>query len=433
MSDKIVEYIVRFLLGDDVSRNLVKAIGYTADRNVFHKYNVVIIPSGFFTEAVYGKASSLPSLPLQEVEGIPLLFGTPQTEVEGATLIVHADIIASTYFLISRYEEMIRRDVRDEHGRFPGKESLPYRADFIHRPIVDEYRTLLRSWLQQTNLKLPDTRIGIRKVYLTHDVDAPFLYRTWKGFIRSLRDGRGLTASFKGIFGPVEADPYYTFPWILREDKHFQENIGKKNCTPIYFFKAGGRCKQDKPRYNLRGKDIQSLIKAISKHKAITGLHCSYQAGKEPMRIKREKSDLERVTLKKVSYSRHHFLSCREPEDMIQLEAAGITDDFTMGYADVAGFRLGTCHPVQWINPVNRRLSPLILHPLTIMDCTLEEKKYMGLNEKEALDYCLLLIREINNAGGELTLLWHNTVFAKESGSYQRSLYTSLLNELMKK
>ena len=30
---------------------------------------------------------------------------------------------------------------------------------------------------------------------------------------------------------------------------------------------------------------------------------------------------------------------------------AGITDDFTMGYADIAGFRLGTCRSVRWINP----------------------------------------------------------------------------------
>lgn len=61
-------------------------------------------------------------------------------------------------FLISRYEEMVRRGLRDEHGRFPGKESLPYRAGFLHRPIVDEYRMLLHRWLRQSRLRVPEVK-----------------------------------------------------------------------------------------------------------------------------------------------------------------------------------------------------------------------------------------------------------------------------------
>ena len=105
----------------------------------------------------------------------------------------------------------------------------------------------------------------------------------------------------------------------------------------------------------------------------------------------------------------------------------------SMGYADVAGFRLGTSYPVRWINPVTRRLSSILLHPLTIMDCTLEEKKYMGLNYEEALAYSLNLIEQVKNTGGELTLLWHNTSAQENTDSYLRKLYSHLLNELAKK
>lgn len=433
MSEKIIHYIIRFLLGDDVSRNLIKAIGYTSDRNNFHKYNVVIIPSGFFSTASYGHMSSVPELPLKEIEGVPLLYGNPQTEMVGATLVVKADIIASTYFLISRYEEMIQRNVRDEHGRFPGKESLPYRAGFIRRPIVDEYRLLLRKWLQETNLNLPDIKTDIRKVYLTHDVDAPFLYRSWKGLFRSLRDGRGLRQSLKAITGPVENDPYYTFSHILEEDMRFCGSLGKKKGESIYFLKAGGRCKQDKPRYNLSGRDMRNLLKEIVSHRGKIGLHSSYHAGKEPVRIRTEKEILSTQIGQKINHNRHHFLSCREPEDMDQLEAAGISHDFTMGYADVAGYRLGTSYPVRWINPTTRRLSPLILHPLTVMDCTLDDPKYMGLSETEALEYCISLIDNARKVGGDVTLLWHNTVFTENTNSYHRTLYSALLNELTKK
>ena len=74
MKNRTLHYIIRFLVGDDVPSELVETIGYTADPNKFDRYNVVIIPSGFFDGQTYGTPASLPELPLQEVQGIPLLF-----------------------------------------------------------------------------------------------------------------------------------------------------------------------------------------------------------------------------------------------------------------------------------------------------------------------------------------------------------------------
>lgn len=433
MNNHAIHYIIRFLLGEDISEEIVAAIGYTNNSKHFERYSIVIIPSGFFTNHTYGTTSSLPELPLQEIEGTPLLFGSPLVEQVGGTLVIHADIIASTYFLITRYEEIIQRNIRDEHGRFPGKMSLPYRAGFLHRPIVDEYRLLLRKWLQQYGLRLPEVKKEIQHIWLTHDLDAPTLYRTWKGLIRSIRDKRGLISSIQGKLGPVENDPYYTFPWIFEQNNLLREQTGKEICQAILFIRSGGKCKQDKPHYSLHSKDISQLIESVLSNDMKIGLHSSYQAGKSPSLIKKEKTILEENTGKSIRLNRHHFLSSREPEDMTHLEAAGITDDFTMGYADVAGFRLGTSYPVRWINPVTRRLSSILQHPLTIMDCSLEEKKYMGLSYEEAQAYSLNLIEQVKNVGGELTLLWHNTSVRESSDSYLRILYADLINRLATK
>lgn len=433
MNNHALHYIIRFLLGEDIPGEIVAAIGYTNNIKHFERYSIVIIPSGFFSSRVYGTASSLPELPLQEIEGTPLLFGSPLVELVGETLVIHADIIASTYFLITRYEEIIQRNVRDEHGRFPGKQSLPYRAGFLHRPIVDEYRLLLRKWLQQYGLRIPDVKKEIQHIYLTHDLDMPTLYRTWKGVIRSVRDKRGILQSVQGKYGPLEEDPYYTFPWLFEQNNVLREQVGKDICQAILFIRSGGKTKQDRPRYSLRSKDIGQLLESVYSNDMAIGLHASYQAGLSPDLIKKEKAVLEEHTGKSIRLNRHHFLSSREPEDMTQLEAAGITDDFTMGYADVAGFRLGTSYPVRWINPVSRRLSSILLHPLTVMDCSLEEKKYMGLNYEEAQAYSLNLAEQVKNAGGELTLLWHNTSAQESTESYLRKLYSHLLNELAKK
>ena len=102
-----------------------------------------------------------------------------------------------------------------------------------------------------------------------------------------------------------------------------------------------------------------------------------------------------------------------------------------MGYADVAGFRLGTCKAVRWINPMTRQLTSLTLHPLTVMDCTLSDPQYMNLSYVEALTYCISLIKRIREVGGEVVTLWHNTSFATNNPcSYHRHLYTLLLKEL---
>ncbi|MDR3260755.1 MAG: polysaccharide deacetylase family protein [Tannerella sp.] len=429
MSD-MIRYLIQFLLGEHISERIVNQIGYTSDADSFRKYKIVVIPSGFFDEKVYGTPDSVPALPLQIVEDIPLLFGKPLVERVGDVLVVHADIIASSYFLLSRYEEIIRRDVRDEHGRFPGQESLPFRADFIHRPIVDEYGRLLRKWLSQIGIQLPEPPQAIRHIYLTHDVDAPFACRLWRNVIRRAINGQSLCALIRNKFGALENDPYYTFPWLLEKDGQTKTVFGEENCNIYLFFKAGGNEKADKPHYDLYGKDIRKLYELLSGCACNIGLHSSYQAGKDPARIFKEKSLLEKAFLQDISANRHHFLAAREPEDLSVLEQAGITDDFTMGYADVAGFRLGTARPVRWINACKQIVSSLVLHPLLIMDSTLSESKYMGLTTGDALDYATLLIEQVRQVNGELVLLWHNTSVSEEKGEYHKILYSNILNRI---
>lgn len=433
MKNRVLHYLIRFLVGDELPNELVEAVGYTANPHEFEKYSVVIIPSGFFDSSHYGTTASLPTLPLPEIEGIPLLFGEPTGEWVGDTWVTRADIIASTYFLVSRYEEMVRRETRDEHGRFPGKESLPYRAGFLHRPIVDEYRQLLHRWLRLSLPDIPEPAPMIRQIYLTHDVDAPTLYRSWKGFARSLLGGRGWQRSIEGKFGAIERDPYYTFPWLFQQDELLRDTFGKATCRSLLFLRSGGDSLFDKPHYSLHSRDLNRLIHSAQEREIEIGLHSSYRAGERPSLIPGEKERLERRLGKPVTSNRHHFLACREPEDLDLLEAAGITDDFSMGYADAAGFRLGTSRPVRWINPVTRRLSPLLwLHPLTLMDCSLAESKYMGMDYERALAYSLNLAEQVYRFGGELILLWHNESVSEHNDGYLRKLYAELLNELAK-
>ncbi len=429
--EKSLQYIIRFLIGGEHSVSLSSLVGYTRNPALFGKYRVVILPSPFFNENCYGTAASMPELPLPEIGGVPLLFGTPDIERVDDTLVVHADIIASAFFLVSRYEEIRRRDLRDSHGRFPGRESLPARAGFLMRPVVDEYGCLLRGWLRNAGVHLPDPEKRIRKIWLTHDVDAPFYCRTFRHVARETVKGKGLCKALRMWKQPLAKDPYYTFPWLIERDQAVREAAGRSRCESVFFLKAGGRSVFDKPGYNLQSPDGQTLLSLCDEHRITIGLHSSYDAGIHPQLIADEQKALARITRQPITSNRHHYLSSREPEDTDWLRKAGITDDFTMGYADTVGFRLGTSRPVQWINPLTKRLTPLILHPLTVMDVALSEAKYMGLDYDCALSHCRELIRQTARMNGELVLLWHNdTVSALSPTPWFRSLYETITDEL---
>lgn len=433
---EIVDYIIRFLLCD-VNAEHSQSVGYTSIRDDFSKYKIVITPSGFFDEENYGTPGSIPSLPLNVWEETPILHGKPTATKVGETWIIHADIIASTFFLISRYEEVVRKDSRDEHGRFIGRESLLYKAGVLHRPIVDEYGKIVRSYLRKAGLPVVEPEDKISKIYLTHDVDQLAHYRNVRGMGGAIsRFFKSPYQAFKAIqtyAGGIKFDPWYTFPWLFDLAFQLKQANQTTKIESIAFIKSGGgNTVFDKPIHNVDSSDFKHLFNLCKKNNVEIGLHPSYQAGLEPELIGKEKAILEQAAKQPILYSRNHFLANREPEDLHALIKAGITDDFTMAYADISGFRLGTSKAVRWIDPGTFQLTSLTLHPLTIMECTLHDERYMGLNADEAFSFSKNLIKQVKAHNGELVLLWHNTSVEKNNGQYHRDLYNLIIDYLSK-
>jgi len=435
---EIVDYIIRFISGVEISDDVLARIGYTADYREFDAFSVVIKASGFFDKEVYGTEKSLPELPLKIWDEVPVLFGEPFTEIIGNTLVINADVVAGTYFFISRYEEMVRPNVRDIHGRFPGKESLPYRAGFIDRPIIEEWGAHFRKLLRESGFEIPEPPCKISKVYLTHDVDQLAHFRTIRGMLggvlRGIRRPKEGRRALKSFFGRVSDDPWYTFPYLFKINNDLRLIWGSERCETIIFIRSMGmKYAEDKPFPNLLLPDYKYFIRYCHRKAVTIGLHSSYEAGIFPTLIGEEKLRLEKAIHTKVAYNRNHFMNNREPHDMMELIHAGITDDYSLGYADMAGFRLGTCRPVKYINPITRDLTKLTLHSLLIMDRTLSDKRYMYMNAHDAFQYCEQLINSVERYNGEISLLWHNNLVEKSPDLYHRKLYSDLLNLLKEK
>ena len=375
----IIDYIITWLCYGD--EEAAQRVAYTADEKALEDHDVLIVPNGHL-----GVDIIAPELKKPEVE-IP----------SKNKAIIRTDIVYSVFFFTSRAEELIN-EKRDEHGRFAARFSMLSQKSRLQIPRLDEYARLL---LKQLNVPLPESGFG--HIYLTHDIDAISQYRSLRGALGGIR--RGETQQVLASIRDIHNDPLYTFPWLLEQDARI------RNAEPIYFVKRTKGKGYDYPQYCLRGRDFRSLKHMLRHNNVYVGVHGSYY-GDIPV----------------VQYSRMfraHYLRC-SIDRMQALADAGYTDDFTMGFADSAGFRLQTSRAVRWINPKTMQLTNLTLHPLIIMDNTLSQANYMNLTEDEAYFLCERLIEKVKMHHGDLCLLWHNSNI--NDSTYHRSLYEKVIS-----
>lgn len=406
MSD-IIQYIITFLLYNNEA--VVNQVGYTADESQWSNYRIVIVPNGHL-----GNKIVVPDLEDVKVESI----GETDKE-DKKRWIIHTDIIYNTFFFISRAEELINSQ-RDEHGRFLAKYSILGQQNRLMIPTVDEYARMLMKMLD-----LPLPAPSFSQIYLTHDIDSIDHYRHLRGAIGGILRGqwRNVLASLRDIHN----DPAFTFSWLISQDK----KVEGAEC--IYFVKDTMGKGYDYPQYKLDGKDFAAVEQLIKNSGAKIGLHSSYY-GREMTKVivfthmVNKEATMDKATGQLTDlFHRSHYLRC-SIEDMQSLIELGITDDFTMMFPDHVGFRLQTTRAVRWINPKTMTLTNLVLHPLTVMDCTLSNANYMNLYEDEAYFECQRLFEKIHQNAGEVVLLWHNT---NPTGNiYHRSLYPKLLTLL---
>jgi len=415
------------LLGEDSDPAVRARVAYQPADSPAAGARVQIVPSGFFGEN-YLRPASLPAPPLPQIEGVPLLFGRPDVERRGERLIVHADIVASAFFLATRCESVVRREVRDAHGRFPGQESLPFRAGFIGRPVVDEYAALLRKWLREAGVPVAEPKRNF-SVLLTHDIDFVRKYdRPWRSAAASTLKRRSVraAASIVRIACGLARDPYDVFDEVLRLDATLGE--GGVSARSVFFVMAR-EVDETGRTYDVRSRAARSTIRWLVDAGATIGLHSSYSAGTDPALIAGEKAALEKVCGFRINRNRHHYLRWREVEDGWAMARAGIDWDSTLCYPDAAGFSLGVCRPIPLFDPVTLKPFGIEEHPLLVMDCTLSRVEFMGLSQDEAFEYCRGLIAQTRKHNGEFVALWHNTILVMEA-EYHLPLYQRILNEL---
>lgn len=350
---------------------------------------------------------------------------------------IHYDLLGFVYWMLARCEELSPAEL-DEHGRFPAAQSHAAKHGYLDRPLVDEWLALLGEVIsrQWAGLELKVHNFSMR---VSHDVDEPsrYAFRSIKGLIRAaggdlLKRG-DLLAALRAPFIKLGSrnristqDPSNTFDWLMTESE-------RHGLTSAFYFICGRTDPARDADYEIEHPAIRALLRAIHERGHEIGLHPSYNTFLSGDGVAQEAQRLMNVCREEGIYQdafggRMHYLRWRHPITLAAWEKAGMAYDSTLGYAELPGFRCGTCHEYPAFDPLAQKMLKLRIRPLIVMDVTVISSTYMGLGPTEG---ARVLVEKMKSAcqavGGIFTLLWHNSNFLCVE---ERAFYSAILKRV---
>ena len=312
------------------------------------------------------------------------------------------DPFAMTFYLVTRYEEYLSENT-DEHDRFTDSENILVRFGLHQKPIVDQ----MAYWIaEKVTDEYPEFKIRKRtfQMITTIDIDNAWAFKnksllvSFGAVVKAILHGRGNELKQRAVvFLGLRNDPYDTYKYILETYKGVLNRV-------LFFFLLGDRSRFDKNILH-KNKSFRQLIADIASVCEV-GIHPSYSSNEKPWLFETEKERLENVIKRPVTKSRQHFLKLKFPKTYQNAIKSGITEDYTMGFASLAGFRAGTCTPFNFFDLSQNKSTELRIHPFQTMDVTL--KNYLHLDPQTAWQMIEELMLEVKKVNGTFISLWHN-------------------------
>jgi hypothetical protein len=320
------------------------------------------------------------------------------------------DLFAAIFFLITRYEEYLPHQ-KDMYGRYAHQNSLAFKEGFLHLPLINIWLEDFRKLLLEkfTGFQLPTSNFQLQTTY---DIDIAWSFRN-KGFKRNAGGiiklfftgkWKSMSHRSKVIRGKKE-DPYDAYEWMDKLHKEY-------DIHPVYFFLVAEEKGKFDKNIDISNPEFQKLVKDIGAQNKI-GLHPSWASGDHPQLIKKEKAWMEKTTEQPITSSRQHYIRFELPATYRHLISAGITNEYSMGYGSINGFRASVTTPFYWYDLKEETKTALQVHPFCFMDANAyyEEKK----SAAEALNELMTYQKAISDVGGTMITIWHNSFLGTDS------------------
>ncbi len=313
------------------------------------------------------------------------------------------DVFAASFFLLSRYEEHINT-ARDKHGRFEAQNSIAFNNGFLQFPLIEHWCEQLKDLLQSLYQNIV-YKSNTFKSITTIDVDFAYLYKgldtkRWLGKLAksALRyDIKSVRTQLQSSFD-FTIDPYNTYDFIR---KTVRGELG-------YFILMSNNGGHDK-NIKTDGSAFKNLIQQLNKTADFVGVHPSYASNQSINTLIKERDELGKIINRKIEKSRQHFLKMNLPDTYRNLIEAGISEDYTMAYAEQIGFRASTCVPFYFFDLGFNKTTTLLCYPTCFMDTTAIQ--YLKWDSQKIADFNEKLLNLTKKYNGHYVTLWHNNTF----------------------
>jgi len=334
------------------------------------------------------------------------------------------DIFAASFYLLTRYEEYLPYE-EDEYGRYAHDNSLAFKENFLHLPLVNLWIQELIKLIQQNrtfNLQpsafnfIPTYDIDIAYRYLHYSV-----FRTLGGYYKEIFTGKWeLLKERDNVFSGFQKDPFDTYDWLASLNNQF-------NLNPVYFFLLAQKRKWYDKNISPHNRAMQKLIQRHTS-KYTVGIHPSWQSVDDKTILHQEISLLEKISGKKITRSRQHYIRMSFPETYKRLLNEGITHEYSMGYGSINGFRASVASQFFWYDLGREEKTSLVIHPFCYMEAnSCFEQHYSAEQAAHELRGYHNVVKSVN---GELVTIFHNHFLTKqEQWLPWRKMYHDFLQE----
>jgi hypothetical protein len=338
------------------------------------------------------------------------------------------DLLAAVFYLVTRYEEYLPHK-KDMYGRYAHENSLAFQEGFLQAPLVNIWLEDFRKVLSEKNAQF-SLHTAQFSFIPTYDVDMAWSFRN-KGFRRNT--GAILKLFFTGkwrnlsdrisVLRNKKQDPLDAYEWMDELHQRFK-------LQPVYFFLvAHQRGKYDK-NIDTGNTAFRQLIQAIAANYQIA-LHPSWASGDEHALLAKEKVWLEQLIKHPITSSRQHFIRFELPGTYRRLVAAGITNDYSMGYGSINGFRASIASSYYWYDLKKEEQTQLLIHPFCFMDANSYYEQ--NFNAEEASKEMMQYYQAIKQVSGTMITIWHNS-FLGTCNEFEgwREVYQRFITSVLK-
>lgn len=338
------------------------------------------------------------------------------------------DLFAAMFYLITRYEEYLPHQ-KDVYGRYAHENSVAFRENFLHLPLVniwlEDFKKLLIE--KDSTLKFKDQEFSFLPTY---DIDIAWSFRN-KGFKRNVGGILQLLLKWKfrkmvqriRVIKGKRQDPFDSYEWMDQLHEQFK-------LQPIYFFLvAKERGKYDR-NIDVTNVEYQQLVQSISSKYSI-GLHPSWASGNLPSLLTKEKATLEQITNQTINSSRQHYIRFELPSTYRKLLALGLTNDYSMGYGSINGFRASIATSYYWYDLKNEEKTSLLIHPFCFMDANSYYEQQ--LSPDAAFEELMQYYHAVKSVNGMMITIWHNNFLGTdEAFAGWREVYEKFVSTIVK-